>query len=127
MGRKRGGGAKDSEMLSAGFINCRGWCSREVDVKALLGLKTFDVLELAETFLKRKGEVMSMTGYEWLAGIEIVLSGLVLVWECWYIRIWNRETREGVVWVELRGVWKKMMVGVVYVNPEGVGSERRRD
>ena len=28
-------------MRSAGFINSRGWWSREVDVKVLLGLKRF--------------------------------------------------------------------------------------
>ena len=28
-------------MLSAAFINCRGWLSREEDVKVLLGLKRF--------------------------------------------------------------------------------------
>ena len=45
---KRESGTKDREMLSVGFIDCRGWWSREVDVKVLLGVKRFDVLGLAE-------------------------------------------------------------------------------
>ena len=53
----------DREMLSVGFINCKERWSREVDVKVLLGLKRFDVLGLAGTFLKI--EEVSETGYEW--------------------------------------------------------------
>ena len=31
-----------------------------------------------------------------------------------------RMSTEGLVWVELSGVGRKMIVGVVYVNPAGV-------
>ena len=55
-----GSGTKDRAMLSIGFVNCRGWWSREVDMKLLLELKRFSVLGLAETFLKP--EEVSMTG-----------------------------------------------------------------
>ena len=48
VGGKSGSGTKDREMLSVGFIICRGWWSREADVKVLLGLTRFDVLGLAE-------------------------------------------------------------------------------
>ena len=51
----RGGG--DARNLSVGFLNCRGWSSREVDVKCLLKGKSLDVLSLAETFLLQEGEV----------------------------------------------------------------------
>ena len=42
--------------LNVGFVNCRGWWSREVD------LKRFDVLVLAEAFLQYDEEV-SMAWY----------------------------------------------------------------
>ena len=40
-----------------GFVNCRGWWSREVDLKLVMGLKTFDVLGLVEEFLQKDEEV----------------------------------------------------------------------
>ena len=57
-------------------------------MKVLLGLKKFDVFGLAKTFLN-EAEV-SMIVYDW-HGIEMVGSRLVEVWQCWYIRVWNRE------------------------------------
>ncbi len=38
VGGKRRSGIKDREMLNVGFINCRRWWSREVDMKVLLEL-----------------------------------------------------------------------------------------
>ena len=50
-----------------GFVNCRGWLSREVDLKLVMGLKRFDMLELPETVLQKDEEVA---------------GGLVVMWEC---------------------------------------------
>ena len=50
---KRWSGTKGREMC-VGFINYRGWWSREVDVKVLLELMRFDVIGLAATFLKKE-------------------------------------------------------------------------
>ena len=36
-----------------------------------------------------------------------------------------RKSSEGLVWVELSGVGRKMIVGVMYVNPEGVRETER--
>ena len=49
----------------------------------------------------------------------MVISELVKAWQCWYIRAWNRKSREGLVWVE-SDVGRMMMAGVMYVNSEGV-------
>ena len=50
-----------------GFINCRGWWSREVDVRLMLLDKGLDVLGLAEIFLREDQEVD--------------VGGLCLVWD----------------------------------------------
>ena len=63
-GRGVGKGLGGRGCLSLGFINCRGWWSREVDIRVMLKEKGLDVLGLAETFLQRdqEGEVV---GYVW--------------------------------------------------------------
>lgn len=42
-------------VIKSGFINCRGWWSREVDVKLMLSNRRLDVLGLAETFSSSGG------------------------------------------------------------------------
>ena len=41
LGKNRGVGINDRETgrLNVGFVNCRGWWSREVDLKLVIGLK----------------------------------------------------------------------------------------
>ena len=90
-------------------------------MKVLLGLKRFDVLGLAGTFLKM--EEVSVTGYEWHGrnrGGGKWSSGGVAVLVHMSLESRVRKSREGLVWVELSGVRRKMVVEVVYVHPEGV-------
>ena len=51
-GRGVGGDVGGRDRLSLGFLNCRGWWSREVDIRLMLRKKGLDVLGLAETFLQ---------------------------------------------------------------------------
>ena len=53
---------RETGRLNVGFVNCRGWWSREVDLKLVMGLTSFDVLGLVETFLQKDKEV-SVAGY----------------------------------------------------------------
>ncbi len=46
------------------LLTARGWWTREVDLRLVMGLKRFDVLGLAEPFLQ-KDEVVSVTEYVW--------------------------------------------------------------
>ena len=91
------------------------------------GLKRFDVLELAETFLQKDEEV-SVPGYVWYGrnrGGSRASGGVgVLVNRSLELRV--SSAREGLLWVELRGEGRrKLMVGVVYVNPVGVQLEEK--
>ena len=45
-------------------MNCRGWWSREVDIKLTFQELKLDVLGLAETFLREEDEA-SVAGYVW--------------------------------------------------------------
>ena len=45
-------------------MNCRGWWSREVDIKLMLQELKLYVLGLAETFLREEEEA-SVAGYVW--------------------------------------------------------------
>ena len=47
------GRGQAADELRLGFLNCRGWHSREVDVKMMLRKLDLDVMGLAETFLQR--------------------------------------------------------------------------
>ena len=84
-------------------------------------MKVLLVLRLAETFFKKEEEV-SVTGYEWYVRNrddgKLASGGMgVLV----HMSLESRVKRGA-------GVGRKMMVGVVYVNPEGVrvrGMERQ--
>ena len=60
-------------------------------MKVLLGLKRFDMLGLAETFLKMEEEEVSVTGYEWYGRNRDGGKRANGAWQCWYIRVWNRE------------------------------------
>ena len=71
-------------------------------MKVLLGLKRFNMLWLAEVFLKKEAEV-SVTGYEWYGrnrdGGKWASEGVaVLVHKSLESRI--RKSREGLVWGE---------------------------
>ena len=57
-----GTNGRETGRLNVRFVNCRAWWPREVDLKLVMGLRRFDVLWLAETFL-RKDEAVSVTGY----------------------------------------------------------------
>ena len=63
-GKGSGDGSQDRVQLSLGFVNCRGWWSREVDIKLTLQELRLDVLGLAETFLRGEEEA-SAAGYVW--------------------------------------------------------------
>ena len=122
-------GSNDREMgrLNVGFVNCRGWWSREVDLKLVMGLKRFDVLRLAEMFLQ-KGEEVSVTGFVWYGrnreGGGRQASGAVRVLVNRSLESRVCSAREGLAWVELRGEGRrKLMIGVVYVNPESLRVE----
>ena len=60
MGSK--GGRQAIKDLNLGFINYRGWHSREVDIMMVKKLD-IDVLGLAETFLQQ--EEIEIGGYTW--------------------------------------------------------------
>ena len=66
LGEDRGMGTNDEKTgrLNVRFVNCRGWWSREVDLKLVMGLKRFGMLGIAETFLQKDEEV-SVAGYVW--------------------------------------------------------------
>ena len=51
-------------VLSVGFLNCRGWWSREVDVMCVLKSKSFDLLGQAKIFQQQEGEA-DIPGYVW--------------------------------------------------------------
>ena len=118
---------RETGRLNVGFVNCRGWWSREVDLKLVMGLKRFDVLGLAEIFLQ-KDEEISMAEYVWYGrnreGSRRTSGGVgVLMNRSLESRM--SSAREGSVSVELRGEGRrKLMIGVIYVNPEGVRVER---
>ena len=90
------------------------------------GLKRFDVLGLVETFLQ-KDEAVSVAGHVWYGrngeGSRRASAGLgMLMNRSLESRV--NSVREGLVWVELRGVERRKLIRVVYVNPDGVS---RRD
>ena len=127
-----GGRGKEGEELEVGvirlgFLNCRGWWSREVDVNLVLQQLDLDIFGLAETFL-RKGEEPQVGGYKWYGNNRKACkraSGGVglLVRDGLQARTLKDET-EGVLWVEVKLEDEgKVTVGVVYANPEGVRSE----
>ena len=112
------------DQLSLGFVNCRGWWSREVDIKLRLQELKLDVLDLAETFLREEDEA-SVAGYVWYGrnreGCKRASGGVgILVRKELQSRLLSCQ-REGVVWMELKlREGKKVAVGVMYANPEGV-------
>ena len=55
------GRGQAADELRLGFLNCRGWHSREVDVKMMLRKLDLDVMGLAETFLNG----IKVGGYTW--------------------------------------------------------------
>ena len=100
-----GDGSQGGEQLSLGFVNCRGWWSREVDIKLMLQELKLDVLVLAETFL-RKEEEASVAGYVWYGrnreGCKRASGGVgMLVRKELQSRLLSCQ-REGVVWIELK-------------------------
>ena len=95
-----------------------------MDVKLTLQERQLDVLGLAETFLREEEEA-NAAGYVWYGrnrqGSKRASGGVgILVRKELHSRQLPCQ-REGVVWVELklRGE-KKIAVGVIYANPEGV-------
>ncbi len=65
-----------------GFVNIRGWRSKEVEVGELIKEHKFDVFGVAETFLKSECEVQ-LEGYKWF-GVGRVGGGKQVVgWERW--------------------------------------------
>ena len=121
------GRGQAADELRLGFLNCRGWHSREVDVKMMLGKLDLDVMGLAETFLRREEEI-EVGGYMWhgqnrqyckraSGGVRLLVKKHLKVLPL-------RSQTEGVVWVEVRlEKERKLAVGVVYINPEGVRVE----
>ena len=119
------------DQLSLGFVNCRGWWSREVDIKLRLQELKLDVLDLAETFLREEDEA-SVAGYVWYGrnreGCKRASGGVgILVRKELQSRLLSCQ-REGVVWMELKlREGKKVAVGVMYANPEGVRTDETED
>ena len=103
-------------------MNVQGW-SKEVEVCQLLKEHDFDVFRVAETFLRNDWEVQN-EGYKWFGvgrtGGGKASGGVgMLVRES--LRPQMRGGRDGtVLWVECNGGRRKVMIGVVYINPEGV-------
>ena len=101
------------------------WWSREVDLKLVMGLKRFYVLGLVEMFLQK--DEVSLARNMWYGrnseGGRQASDGVgVLVNRSLESRV--SSAREGLVWVELRGEGRRiLMIGVVYVNSEGVRVE----
>ena len=122
---ERGGEGLEVGVVRFGFLNCRGWWSREVDVNLVLQQLDLDIFGLAETFL-RKGEEPQVGG--WYGNNRKTCkraSGGVglLVRDCFQARTLKDET-EGVLWVEVKLEGEgKVAVGVVYANLEGVRCE----
>ncbi len=107
-------------------MNVRGWRSKEVEVGQLVKEQDFDVFGVAETFLRSDCEVQ-VEGYKWF-GVRRTGGGKasggvgMLVRESLQPRM--RGGRDGtVLWVECNGGGRKVMIGVVYINPEGVRVE----
>ena len=104
-------------------MNVQGWRSKEVEVCQLLKEHDFDVFRVAETFLRNDWEVQN-EGYKWFGvgrtGGGKASGGVgMLVRES--LRPQMRGGRDGtVLWVECNGGRRKVMIGVVYINPEGV-------
>ena len=104
-------------------MNVQGWRSKEVEVGQLLKEQGFDVFGVAETFLRNDWEVQ-MEGYKWFGvgrtGGGKASGGVgMLVQDS--LRPQMRGGRDGaVLWVECNGGRRKVMIGVVYINPEGV-------
>ena len=100
-----------------GFLNCRGWWLREVDINMVLQQLN---LGLAETFLVGD-EVPKVVGYQWFGRNRVggrKASGGVglLVRNSLKVKLLNEH--EGVVWVELKADEVDKLS--VAVNPEGV-------
>ena len=102
-------------------MNVQGWRSKEVEVGQLLKEHGFDVFGVAETFLRNDWEVQ-MEGYKWFGvgrtGGGKASGGVgMLVRES--LQPQMRGSRDGaVLWVECNGGRRKVMIGVVYINPE---------
>ena len=128
--KSKGGGQADEE-LRLGFLNCRRWHSREVDVKMMLGKLELDVMGLAETFLQREEEI-EVGGYTWHGqnrqNCKRASGGVGLLVKKHLKVLPLRSQTEGVVWVEVRlEKGRKLAVGVVYINPEGVRVENTEE
>ena len=111
-------------------MNCRGWWSREVDIKLRLQELKLDILGLAETFLREEEEA-SVAGYVWYGrnrkGCKRASGGVgMLVRKELQSRL--LPCQKGVVWMELKlREGKKVAVGVMYANPEGVRTDETED
>ena len=121
--REKERGGKEEGEIQIGFLNCRGWWSREVDVNMVLRELRLDVFGLAETFLQRN-EVPSVAGYSWFGcnrerGRKAGGGVGLLVRNGLKARVLKEH--EAMMWVELRlETGEKLAIGVVYMNPEGV-------
>ena len=97
-----------------------------MDLKLVMGLKRFNVLGLVDIFLQ-KDEGVIVAGYMWYGrnrenGKRSSGDVEVLVNMSSESRV--SSVRDGLVWVELKGEGRrKLMIGVIYVNPEGVRVE----
>ena len=94
----------------------RGGC------EGIVGIEEVGVLGLAEMFLKKEYEV-NVTGRNRDGGKRASGGVAVVVHKSLELRVW--KSREGLVCVEWSRVGRKMMIGVVYVSPEGVREMER--
>ena len=116
-----------ADELRLRFLNCRGWHSREVDVKMMLRKLDLEVMGLAETFLQREEEI-EVGGYTWHGQnrqyCKKASGGVGLLVKKHLKVLPLRSQTEGVVWVEVRlEKERKLAIGIVYINPEGVRVE----
>ena len=106
-------------------MNCRGWWSREIDIKLMLQELKLDVLE---TFLREEEEA-SVAGYVWYGrnreGCKRASGGVgILVRKELQSRLLSCQ-REGMELKLREG--RKVPVGVTYANPEGVRTDDTED
>ncbi len=126
--RVNGGKCVDVRM---GFVNCRGWWSKEVDINMLLKQLDLDVLGLAETFLQRDDEP-DVAGYTWFGNNRIggkrASGGVGLfVREGIQARILKKDM-DGVLWVEVETEeGDNCAFGIIYANPEGIRVDKSEE
>ncbi len=112
-----------------GFVNIRGWRSKEVEMGQVIKDQRFDVFGMAETFLRNEDEI-KLEGYQWFgagrSGGGKASGGVgLLVKETLQPRV--RPVKDDkTMWVECNGGGRKVALGVVYSSPEGVRVEETK-